>query len=173
MKMVKACLLMILGIFMVGVFIAIIIGWAYSSDRYESENKSNWPITQGKVINIEAKQDIDDDTPISKMFSSEDWFVTASFVYEVEGVQYSGSQNWYESKTEAEKGILTYSPGSIINVYYNPDSPGTSVIEPTKVAFTWADYIWALLLVGFLFLGGGISVIFAALDRFKNRNITS
>jgi len=163
---------MILGIFMVGVSVVIIIGWAYGSDRYESENRSAWPITQGKVINIEAKQDIDDDAPISTMFSSKNWFLTASFVYKIEGVQYSGFQNWYESKTEAEKDKLKYPPGSIIDVYYNPDSPSSSLIEPSKVAFTWADYIWVLLLAGFLFLGSGIGAIFAALYRFKNRNVT-
>ena len=173
MKVVKTCLIMVLGVFMVGVSVVIMIGWVYSPDRYESENRSNWPITQGKVINIEAKQDIDDDAPISTMFSTKNWFVIVSFVYEIEGVQYSGFQNWYESKAEAEKGKLKYSPGSVINVYYNPDSPGTSVIEPKKVAFMWVDYIWVLLLTGFLFLGSGMGTILVALNRFKNRNVTS
>jgi hypothetical protein len=140
MRTVKACLLMLLGILIVGIVVSGIIGVAFfSSGSYSRETRSQWPTVQGTVLGFEAGEDVGNDTPIYVLFSSKKWFVTVSFAYEVEGAHYLWGQSWYEPKAEAAKEKVKYSPGSIINVYYNPDKPDIAVVEPMKIAFAWTD----------------------------------
>jgi hypothetical protein len=171
MRLVKASLLMLLGIIIVVITIGGIIAVAFfSSGSYSRETRSQWPVVQSTILSFEAREDVGNDTPINVRFSSKDWFVQVSFTYEVSGVRYFGYQQWYESKAEAEKEKVYYLPGSVIDVHFNSDKPYIAVVEPTKIAFAWIDWWWVYLLSGLLFLGVGIGAILTSLDRFKTRN---
>ena len=81
------------------------------------QNQAQWPVVQGKVVNIVRRGEDE---------------VSISFEYRVAGLPRSGVQEW--KGTKPPKGS-DYGPGSQVAVYYNPERPETAVIDPKKSWF--------------------------------------
>ncbi len=165
MQLVKVLLGLLLGIFLLGIGVGI-IAWGFFEF---TDTRSEWPTVQGTITSSRAELDTSNDVPISTMFTFKQWLVSVSFKYEVNGVRYSWFQQWYESKAEAGKAQLKYSPGSIVTVYYHPETPTFAAVEPTKHLLTWADLIFYMLFIIPL-IGGGVIVIILALQGLSNQH---
>jgi hypothetical protein len=161
MRIVKVLLRLILGVLLVVIGIGV-AGWLF----YQVTNTSvEWPTAKGVILS--SGLSYEREPPISHLFSSQDWLVTVSFEYEVQGVRYSWYQQWYETKAEAEKKQLQYSPGATITIYYNPNSPTIAVIEPEKKLVSMPDLLYVLFIIPVL--GAGVAlIILASQDLVKD-----
>jgi len=99
--------------------------------------RSQWPTAQGTVTS--SRENYADDLESDP--NAPAYHVTVEFTYEVDGMQYSGRQDWLGlGSGEAHK----YSPGTLITVHYDPEKREMAVIEPEKESF------WSLPLMFWL-----------------------
>jgi len=117
-----------------------------------AKESANWPYVQGKVISseMEVRKETDDDGT-SVTYSAE-----VMFEYEVAGVLYSANRvsfGQYSSGAPglARKILSRYPAGKVVNVYYKPDAPEVSVLEPGVTFSTYLVLIGGLV---FVFFGG-------------------
>ena len=61
---------------------------------------------------------------------------------------YFGGERFYRSRSNAEKALAKYQPGSAVEVLYNPFKPSKSVLIPTA---TWINIRFFVLGLFFLF----------------------
>jgi hypothetical protein len=117
------------------------------------DTKAQWPTTQGVVNSFSEYLDFEYD---EIRFSSE-------FAYEIGGLRYTADQFWIVGRFSAAN-TPRYNTGEIVTVYYNPEKPDTSVINP------WGQS-WTFNVVGFgLKLGGLVAVIYAIIIVWSNRH---
>jgi hypothetical protein len=89
------------------------------------------------------------------------WDLTVWFSYEVNGIRYTGKQQWYtvsNYKEKAQTERLYYLPGKIQNVYYAPSNPTRSLIEPAKLTIKMSDVGFISSGVAGVVVGAGICV---------------
>ena len=151
MRIVKVLLWLLLSILLVVIGIGV-ASWLF----YQVTNTGvDWPTAKGVIIL--SGSSYEREPPISHLFNSQDWLVTVSFEYEVQGVRYSWYQQWYETKPEAERKQLQYSPGATITIYYNPKMPSIAVVEPEKKLVSIPDLMYVLFIIPVL--GVGVTLI--------------
>ncbi len=121
----------------------------------------NWPTAQGKVVSSRVTTNIsrDSDGDRSTTYGAE-----INYRYEVDGYEYSGDRRSFadyssSNRRRAEKIIARFAPGAEVDVYYRPDDPEKSVLEPginlVSVLF---------LLLPAIFLVVGLSGLLGALE---------
>lgn len=110
------------GIFLAGVFLAH--DWWTKQQRFESMR--SWPQVNGTVIQTK----LESVRPRPSMPDRYRGFV--AYQYRVEGVLFDGSERTpTESKPSGCREWLEQRPvGSRVAVYYDPEAPGDSVLNP-------------------------------------------
>ena len=159
------------------VFSAVFIlgGWLFykniSESIIEEANVSkSWPSVQGKVTFADIKTSLSDGT---KMYS-----LNLKYLYSVNGQSYTGTRisaiNSSSSyKTRVKKDLKKYTVNTMVQVYYNPDFPSISMLEPGWSLFTYLVQYGPLVfcLVGFLmfiqFLKKLIGLFFALIASLR------
>ncbi len=145
------------GIFFLIGFVLFYFTYSWITNGLES---NNWQSVEGAIISSQF---------ISGRTSENKPFYSAEILYEyyIDNVKYlsnsitSGGQSSSNNPNYAQKIVRKYSEGDKINVYYNPQNPEQSVLEP---GFHWSD-AWPAL-IGLLFaLIGLIGVIFSILGK--------
>jgi len=162
MKTLKLLLRLLLGIFLGGIGLWLLV-WHVTETTI---SRDIWPTAQGVIVSSDSSYERE--PPVSHLFSSHDWLVAVSFDYEIEGELFTWYQQWYESKAEAEKAKLKYSPGAKVTIYYNPKIPTVAVVEPEKRLLSTADLVFYMLFVA-PFLGGGMILIVEAARKLRTR----
>lgn len=134
----------------------IIGGWLFykhvSQTIIDEANASeSWPIAQGVVNFSNIETSISD--------GDEMYCIDLLYVYTVQGENYKGNRISTvsvstSSLSEVEKEIAKYPVGEFVSVYYNPDAPNISMLEPGAGIFTYVITYGPLLfcLVGILIL---------------------
>ncbi|MDQ1769835.1 DUF3592 domain-containing protein [Labilibaculum sp. A4] len=134
----------------------IIGGWFFykniSQTIVEEANASkSWPAVEGTVTLADISTSISDGT---KMYAS-----NIVYKYIVEGKEYSGTRistvdGSSSSASSAKKDIQKYAAGSSVTVYYDPELPDASLLEPGPNFFTYLITYGPLVfcLIGFLML---------------------
>ena len=118
----------ILGLVMIIISIAVFSKRLNNlRNRYES---SNWPYVNGKVITSEVKKYWG-----GQSSDPDDYCANVDYSYSVKGKMYSGNTirftGWcYISKNRAQRDVHLYPGGKNVLVYYDPDIPEVSVLEP-------------------------------------------
>jgi hypothetical protein len=114
------------------------------------------------------------------------WSIKVDYVYEVNGLQYSGDQRWQvwgENRhlpwvdrfdqqrprwdlSAAEKQTIRarYSPGAMVPVYYHPSNPSDVWLHPKALR----DDAWWMVGIFFMFIGAGVLVIGVCITRDPN-----
>ena len=92
----------------------------------------NWPTAQGRVIDSRVSTSVsyDDDGDRSTTYGAE-----ISYSYDIDGYEYRGNRRSFadyssSNRRRAEKIIARFAPGVDVPVYYNPEDPEKSVLEP-------------------------------------------
>ncbi len=120
-----------------------ILWWGINTVRNASVSK-NWPAVPGTITVSQVAISTDDD---GTTYSADVQFkyVVNDRWYTADTVNFGeyGSGN----RSRAEKIVARYPPGSQVTVYYNPDNPGTAVLEP---GVTWGSYFGFLMSLAFL-----------------------
>lgn len=134
----------------------IIAGWLVythitSPLTEEAKASDSWPSVMGMVISSEISESYSDNT---KMYSPD-----VIYEYSVNNEPYTGSRiksidGSTSSYSSVQKTLQKYSEGQETAVYYNPEAPGVSMLEPGAGFFTYLIKYAPLLfcLVGILIL---------------------
>ncbi len=130
----------------------IIGGWLFykhvSQTIIDEANASkDWPIVQGMVSFSDIKSSISDG---DEMYS-----IDLLYTYTVQGENYTGNRistisSSTSSLSEVEKDLNKYPEGELLSVYYNPEAPSISMLEPGAGFFTYMITYGPLL---FCFVG--------------------
>jgi hypothetical protein len=119
--------------------------------RYDSNvglSRSQWPTTSGTVTYYKEEW-----RP-----RTDDRWRYVDYAYEVNGRQYYGKQEWMASEKAP-----TFSEGQIVTIFYNPEKPEISVIEPW-----WKSQSFGLATM-WVYLGSAIATICAIIIFVVNR----
>ena len=134
----------------------IVGGWLFynhvSQTIIDEANASkDWPMVQGVVSFSSIKTSISDG---DEMYS-----VDLEYNYTVQAKNYTGDRiatimSSTNSLSSVEKDLRKYPVGEHVSVYYNPEAPSISMLEPGAGLFTYVITYGPLLfcLVGFLML---------------------
>lgn len=141
---------------MIGYIIVIIICAVVlikmTVDILNGLNSRNWPVTQGTVMQsgIHSRQSTDEDG-----FTSTTYGATVLYTYNVSGEEIRGSRRSFadtrtSSVRRAEQILERYPQGSSVTVYYHPDKPTLSVLEP---GVNWLTYVGLIIVLGLFIFG--------------------
>jgi len=146
-----------------GIFLLIglglsVWGWTILQDARAS---ASWPSVEGRVISSEVTRSTDADGAVS--YSPE-----VTYSYTVENASYTNGrikfgENAYGNRNKAEEIAANYPVGRTVTVYYEPEQPALSVLEPGVTAGSFI-----VLCIGVFFVI--ISLMIAPLAMFlRNR----
>jgi len=117
----------------------------------EANASKDWPTVQGMVSFSDIRSSISDG---DEMYS-----VDVEYNYTVQAENYSGNRitavtSSASSLSAVENDLSKYPEGEIVRVYYNPEAPGISMLEPGAGFFTYVITYGPLLfcLVGLIML---------------------
>ncbi len=140
------------------VFIVVGVGVAILGNGVlkNAKQSTDWPAVEGKVISSEVERN----QKRSNGKSSTTYHAEVLYDYVVEGTTYSGNkvvfgQGGSSNPASARSIVNRYPRAKIVSVFYNPDTPDVSVLEPGA---TWQSYI--MLGLGILFAGIGLLLPF-------------
>lgn len=143
--------------FVVGVGVSI---WGVSIIRNGAASE-NWPSTTGEVVEAYVRDSTDEDGTT--------YHAEVTYRYTVNDQWYAGDtvnfgQYGSGNRSHAQGIVDRYPSGQRITVYYNPDSPGTAVLEP---GLTWSSYL--VLGIGLCFAGVPFLIlIFGGVRRWRH-----
>ncbi|MBI4267621.1 MAG: DUF3592 domain-containing protein [Chloroflexi bacterium] len=111
--------------------------------RITRRNRSHWTETTGRVISSTAGNVSPDD----REQSTDSYFMSVQFTYEIGGVVYSGKQHWYsDSKVE-------HAPNTPITIYYDPHNQKKAVVHRESVETPWITGVLFMVSLLLFFLG--------------------
>jgi hypothetical protein len=156
--------LVISGFFML--VIAAILGYfLYEGTRFHREIRS-WPSTVGVIYAVEVRQYPREREPGRYSFTP-----AFAYRYRADGAIHSSSAFCqgqgrqllpppsFDTERQAQGFLTPYRPGMKVRVYYNPDKPGESLLDPATVRDNAASNMHLFM----VFLSIGIALLLAAL----------
>lgn len=148
-KIGKGCSLIILAVILLFAGMAVLDGWR----RYKSGKASQtWPSTDGVILASELKTDIGKSDDMEPKYKA-----AITYRYAVEDYEYTGERVSFAGQTFLEKGkadnlVKRYNKGKRVKVYYDPETPHVSVLEPGTVSGPpFVSIILMLIILFFLF----------------------
>ena len=137
------------GMFLISVIFVLIhlIGLPGVLDNIAMASESvDWPRTMGVVVSSEVESRAGYDTT--------DWHARVSYRYATDGNSYLSRRITFgdigSSRNTAMSLVDKYSVGKSVSVYYNPESPDISVLEPGDPPISHI-FLMVLFTVGALF----------------------
>ena len=132
------------------------VGWftAFSLGkplRDRAATSIDWPTADGRITRSELERFRERG---QTMYSAD-----VAYEYALDGKTFGGNRVWFgddarsSDPTAWRRAVDRYPVGSGVKVYYDPDDPQESVLEP---GLTWAGSVIYLLGLGFLALGAVI-----------------
>lgn len=116
------------------------MGIALIQDRSElllvGRNSLSWPSVQGTVLTARAE-------PLAGIRLGSGWRVHVNYVYDVGQTRFSGDRLRFSQRlgdmtqAEAELAMTEFVPAAPIELRYDPDQPGRSVILPGPDRRAW------------------------------------
>lgn len=101
-------------------------------DLLRGRSSASWPTTQGEVVfaQIESHMSTDSDGDSSMTYGAK-----IVYNYQVGGQQFTGDRHRFSqastsSARRAQETVNRYPVGSMVTVYYDPNNPQLSVLEP-------------------------------------------
>jgi hypothetical protein len=126
-EMGKGCLS---SIFSMGLFLLIGLGlsfWGWTILQ-NARASASWPIADGRVTNSEVNHTTDAE-------GGDSYSPEITYTYAVNDTNLNNStikfgENSYSSRKKAEEILSNYPVGKNVTVYYDPEKPDRSVLEP-------------------------------------------
>jgi hypothetical protein len=132
----------------------VLLGWQWNS-RAGASATLQWPTAEGKIVSSEVEQkEVYRRKRIRTVFDPQ-----IQYSYEVDGKAYTGHRiDYYEDQaSENEQTAIAvsskYPAGEDVKVYYNPQDPASSLLEP---GVTGSNATWSWAMIG---LGGFLTLI--------------
>lgn len=152
----------ITALFTGGIFLLIGAGLAYWGWNILQTAKASasWPTAEGIVTESEVSHSTDSEGGDSYSPEVTYRYQVGNLFYENNTIKFG--ENAYSSRRRAEQIAATYPVGRGVTVYYNPDQPDRSVLEPGVSA---GSYI--VLAIGLLFVV--VSLVAALFSFFRSK----
>ncbi len=134
----------------------------------EASMARGWPSTTGTVTVSEVAGVYGD----SSRRQGTAWKAHVEYRYEVEGTLYTSTRLSFSdyasgSRSAHEERAGRYSPGKEVRVFYDPRSPGKSVLE---LGAPVVDYLTIAFGVFWVLLGGFMFFVIRLVERKKREN---
>ena len=132
--------------------IGVLLGGFLLWQLIKGMKAKNWPTAPGKVVNSRVTRSVSQDSDGDR---STTYGAEINYRYEVDGYEYSGDRRSFadyssSNRRRAEKIVLRFAPGTDVDVYYRPDDPEKSVLEP---GINLVSVLFLLLPVIFVVIG--------------------
>ena len=120
-------------------FLAAVAFAAYFRGRAQGMASARWPTATGKVVNssvIEETINKADDDNKGTIRTTTRYYVDFRYSYQVGGRDFVGAaRNWawkpvFGRRDLADKEAAVYASGQMVVVHYDPEQPGSAVLEP-------------------------------------------
>jgi hypothetical protein len=145
---------------MIGYIVTILISgvvlFKFGQDILRGLRSRSWPTAEGRIndARIQAHQSSDEDG------TSTTYGAAVHYSYNVSGQEFQSTRRTFtdartSSSKRAQRILERYPQGSSVTVYYRPDNPSMSVLEP---GVGWFSYIVAIFVLG-LFVFGILGVM--------------
>jgi hypothetical protein len=138
--------------YIVVIAISLVVLIVFGRQILQGLKSRNWPTAAGTVqdARIQMHQSTDEEGDVTTTYEA---FV--QYRYSVSGREYQGMRRTFSdvrtsSRSRTEKILERYPPGGSVTVYYDPEDPSASVLEPGVGAMS---YILLLLVLAFLVFG--------------------
>lgn len=134
----------VMGAALFGLVGALVLGWSISWLRL-ARSTLRWSATEGKVVasKVRVKHARTNDPGD---LGSEMRVAAITYLYTVEGRQHQGRRVAPGPFPPSARACRRYPKGSSCRVYYDPQRPGRSVLEPGPSAFHWLLVIFGALM---------------------------
>lgn len=169
-KMILKLILYVFGVLgvLIGV-LAVVFGYGHTRDAKASES---WPSVQGVVV--ESFEDVQTSTHSSgsgRSSTMTSYVPIVKYTYAVDDENYTNDLITFASKNTANRDyanqvLSKYPKEAEVNIYYNPQKPESSVLEPGAHS---SSVIW--LILGIVMLFSGLAQIFLAYRVVDNLEI--
>ncbi len=128
-------------------FVGVIIFIFGVYDYKNAQASKDWPFVEGKIVS----------SAVYKSYSNKKYMYEAkiSFTYYLNNTPHTGNKvsfNDYKASysSRAEDVVSRYPQGSVVRVYYNPQNPNESVLEP---GLGFGSFFIVIVGVIFAFIG--------------------
>lgn len=119
--------------------VALFLGGIALRGRRKTRASQNWPSSMGRVLAayVDARRST------SSGGTSTAYYPVVLYEYNVDGKPYQGQRISFGLEVgsgwrgQAEKKIASYPPGSMVEVFFNPQNPAEAVLEKTAPANRW------------------------------------
>lgn len=156
---------LIFGIIFLGVGIGLSY-WGYGMLQ-EAKASSDWPSVTGTIVSSDVSSHRSTSGSGSKKKTSTVYEPVITYTYKVDGKSYTSDRittgDYSSSSSKRAYRIANkYQEGSDTKVYYNPDEPYLSVLEPGTTFMSYLPFGMGLLFgfVGVMtFLGGIFRIV--------------
>jgi hypothetical protein len=135
-------------------FLGVVVAGAILWNLIKGMKAKNWPAAPGQVVASQVTVNVsyDDDGDRSTTYGAD-----IMYRYTVDGYEYNGNRRTFadyksSNRNRAEKIVGQYAPATDVPVYYRPDDPEESVLEPGVNAVSFL-----LLLLPLVFVGIGVA----------------
>ena len=150
--------------FIFGLFLFVTIPF----EMIQMARAERWPSRQGMVMTSSASRRV-------SLLQRPYWVADICGVYLDSGVGFCVSRIRYggfrfdEGEAESREAVAKYRIGSQVNVYYAPDDPTTTILEPHGpwfiMAFAWGLGIGLILLPVLIYRARRTSVVAASVEK--------
>jgi hypothetical protein len=140
---------------MIGHIVIILIGgvvlFMLGRDILRGLSSRNWPTAEGRITfsSMDVRQSSDEDG------TSTTYGAAVVYSYNVFGQEFQGARRTFtdvrtSSAKRTQRILERYPQGSSVTVYYHPEKPSLSVLEP---GVGWFSYVGAIFVLGLLVVG--------------------
>lgn len=125
-------ILLYLSVF-IFVFASVFVGTWMTRSFKENEVRNRWGTVHGKIISSQVKTSLS--RPSKKTKRGSLYFPAITYAYSINGRDFLGESysflQWSTSnRAEVEAIVARFTPGSAGSVFYNPQNPSESVLNP-------------------------------------------
>ena len=138
------------------ILISGVVLFKFGQDILRGLSSRNWLATQGRITfaSIDTRRSTDEDG------TSTSYGAAILYSYHVSGQEFQGARRTFSdvrtsSIKRAQRILERYPQGSSVTVYYHPEDPSLSVLEP---GVGWFSYIGGIIVFG-LFVFGILGVM--------------
>jgi len=115
---------------------AALIGGKAIFDMWSARASTRWRVTQGRVTDTRIEEAEHTRRAWIGYETYYEYLPKVTYTYEAAGSTYTNDLTAFglsesESRAEAERTVRSYPKGKPVNVRYDPDDPGTSVLQTT------------------------------------------
>ena len=121
---------MLTGFGLICLLIAAVVAWLAHVTRAEARASRQWPTTQGVITRC--------DVTVRELDSGNEHKLEVAYTYTVDGATHDGDRvgpggsPTFSTEELARPAAQKYATGTTVTVWYDPQDPATSLLDPNE-----------------------------------------